>query len=533
MNKLSDKPFFLPPHKGEPGGVDYLGLRAINLQMMDDMLPGLNNVARSIRPFALLAWTIWTYERHCLEHSQVMSSSAYLTFREKIEALFVLSHKLAGLPTGGVPGADQSSPSGPIATLQFTLLNRSKDTTLIHATSYGPGLKSDFGLRFAYATPEAPGIFRVLPAGERLAIAFDTQLRRTLTPDQYRFLRDPVECTISMDEAVVFAQSWRVDMPTPEEQEAFFARLSPDNDKGPREQGRAAMVTLIRTVLAEAAEPLTVHELRRALAMHSPAALSPALVQAKTRWQVLQLRQAQRLALEVLFGWVERCIWRNHARTTEALCELMNDSLWSARPDWNPASLIQDRLGYFRSLASCCDALWSRGLTDPECDVVGLAAKLEKKATAKNWTDEMLVEALDILILVGAYTEHFLDDTSVAPYVSNPVIQRLPLQWWAKTLRSHADLQFPRFAQRLIETWLISQHLGVAAARLSDDSGRMRLSIDDAGICSLLQSADKCWTPMLSADRLETAVSLLHECGCLSRYVDGDGSLRFSVLPNN
>lgn len=107
---------------------------------------------------------------------------------------------------------------------------------------------------------------------------------------------------------------------------------------------------------------------------------------------------------------------------------------------------------------------------------------------------------------------------------------RLPLGWWGSTLCTHAALPFSRFAERLVETWLVSQHLGVAASRLSDDSGRMRLSIEDAGICSLLPAADKCWSPVLSADRLETALSLLCESGWLVRSPAPDGSHRYAVF---
>lgn len=39
-----------------PGGVDPLGLRQINFQLMDLVLPGLNNVARHITPYTLIAW---------------------------------------------------------------------------------------------------------------------------------------------------------------------------------------------------------------------------------------------------------------------------------------------------------------------------------------------------------------------------------------------------------------------------------------------------------------------------------------------
>jgi hypothetical protein len=39
-----------------PGGVDPLGLRQINFDLMDLVLPGLNNIARHIRPFTVVTW---------------------------------------------------------------------------------------------------------------------------------------------------------------------------------------------------------------------------------------------------------------------------------------------------------------------------------------------------------------------------------------------------------------------------------------------------------------------------------------------
>src|SRR5882724_2210283 len=38
------------------GGVDPLALRQINFNLMDQVLPGLNNVARHIRPFIVVTW---------------------------------------------------------------------------------------------------------------------------------------------------------------------------------------------------------------------------------------------------------------------------------------------------------------------------------------------------------------------------------------------------------------------------------------------------------------------------------------------
>lgn len=530
MNHVIDTPFFLPPPKGVPGGVDYLGLRAINLQMMDELLPGLNNVARAVRPFALLAWSIWTYEIHCLETRNSMTSAGYRRFREKLEALFVLSHKIAGLPVSGIAGADQAAPTTPVVTLSFEALGRSADTTLIHATTYGPGLKGDYGMRFAFADPDARGVFRVTRAGEKLAVALDNHLRDTLAPELYRFLREPAEVEMALGDAAAFAEGWRLDQPTEAEKSAFLARLAPDDDDGPREQARVAMLSLIRHVLARSPRALTPRELRRALAGSEPESLSAAQLDARSRWQVLQLRQAQRLALEAMFGWVERCVWHKDARTTDQLVGFMLDDLGETRPDWNPPTLIGDRLAHFASLGADHEALFKRALTDPQCDIVELADKLQRDAAGAEPSAEVLASAFDILVLVATFAEHAKRVPAVARHLSMGAAHRLPLGWWGSTLRAHAALPFSRFAERLVETWLVSQHLGVAASRLSDDSGRMRLSIEDAGICSLLPAAEKCWSPVLSADRLETALSLLCESGWLVRFPVPDGSHRYAVF---
>src|SRR5262249_40305615 len=52
----ADGPSFTPAGVPKLGGVDPLGLRQINFDLMDQVLPGLNNVARHIRPFVVVTW---------------------------------------------------------------------------------------------------------------------------------------------------------------------------------------------------------------------------------------------------------------------------------------------------------------------------------------------------------------------------------------------------------------------------------------------------------------------------------------------
>ena len=52
----AQEPRFTTPGRTHFGGVDPLGLRQINFDLMDEVLPGLNNVARHVRPFVVVTW---------------------------------------------------------------------------------------------------------------------------------------------------------------------------------------------------------------------------------------------------------------------------------------------------------------------------------------------------------------------------------------------------------------------------------------------------------------------------------------------
>src|SRR5574337_302615 len=84
-----EAPFFVAPHQEESEGVDYLGLRATNLAMMGELLPGINNVVIAVRPFSLMAWIAWKYEECLASSGRPASTKDFERFREKVETLFV------------------------------------------------------------------------------------------------------------------------------------------------------------------------------------------------------------------------------------------------------------------------------------------------------------------------------------------------------------------------------------------------------------------------------------------------------------
>src|SRR3954467_14255101 len=91
----ADEPRPIPPIKVKPGGVDPLGLRQINFDLMDQVIPGLNNVARHIRPFVVVTWA-W---RRAHQLAQELGTSKVRVdqlrdFVDRIEVIYAWSQLL-------------------------------------------------------------------------------------------------------------------------------------------------------------------------------------------------------------------------------------------------------------------------------------------------------------------------------------------------------------------------------------------------------------------------------------------------------
>src|SRR5688572_21746127 len=88
-------PSVTPCGKLQPGGVDPLGLRQINFDLMDLVIPNLNNVCRHVRPFVVVAWA-WRRVVRLVEASGRggESSEAMRDFVDRVEAIFAWSQFL-------------------------------------------------------------------------------------------------------------------------------------------------------------------------------------------------------------------------------------------------------------------------------------------------------------------------------------------------------------------------------------------------------------------------------------------------------
>ena len=90
VQELPKGPHLLPEFDPGRGGVDFLGLRQVNLDLMAECLPGINNVTYYIRPYSVLSWIYWKfYENMKADAEDKPTAKELIRFKEKVESLFL------------------------------------------------------------------------------------------------------------------------------------------------------------------------------------------------------------------------------------------------------------------------------------------------------------------------------------------------------------------------------------------------------------------------------------------------------------
>jgi hypothetical protein len=221
-----DGPGFPPASGRKFGGVDPLGLRQINFNLMDEVLPGLNNVARHIRPFVVVAWA-WRRANQIAQSSGLEKISLDLLqdFVDRIEVIYVWSELLKNtkvdLPgrqvMAGLLKAKQWTFGG--AAWQQRRKIRQYSTALSAPINYGPGLKM---LGWVRRHPRYPDVLIPTPTAEPALDAFEARMTKHL--DHPAFSKfGPV--TVTVDEARSWRKDWSLGTATHAEAKAMAGML--------------------------------------------------------------------------------------------------------------------------------------------------------------------------------------------------------------------------------------------------------------------------------------------------------------------
>jgi hypothetical protein len=487
LAQLADGPTLPPDDMPAQGGVDPLGLRQINFDLMDGVLPGLNNVARHIRPYTVVTWA----SRRALQLAEEIGDPEIKVdlirdFVDRIEVIFLWS-MILHRPSIDIPGAQYLAPFIRKERYRFggdEWLKRRKDrrysTALTAPINYGPGLKA---LGWVVAHPNHPTILMPLKEADAALDAFEEEISDRLNHAAFSHLGD---AEVARDEVAGWAEAW--DTATPTEQERSFLARSLLEEGAPRSrrQGGALMleaarftgdnrVNMVRDVMTG-----SIAEFRAA----------PELQSTVAAWRKVQIRQLFRFALEALFYWITRQLVDGSLETMELVDRFVDDldlpppantAAWLHPPvtDQSPISLID-------ALSAGLNSFGTGELPQAIFDGIVLAlAEAPEQAEA--------FERADRLPLARA---------------------KLEADAWGNAI--------PRdFLRHVIEGWVFAQHVywsvgrGLADARSGGKTIlRLRVVLEEGG-WSLSRSASAGAAPVVTRDRLETALTLAIEAGLL------------------
>jgi hypothetical protein len=469
-----------------PGGVDPLGLRQINFQLMDLVFPGLNNVACHIRPYTLIAWA-WKRAAHRAkaEGHRSIGLDTLQDFVDRMEVLFAWSQFLID-PAADLPGRDFLSPLLHKPSHRFgdaawkSLCEKRRYSTALSApVNYGPAVKT-----LGWLIPADDGAF---VASETLSLAlaaFEGKLGDLINEPIFNQIGKTVD--VSRDIATQVGEAWSMLLPTNEERTAMLMTLTTSARQAALESSSVCLqenVTFRRGAIS-------IDTIRTDLCGDpSPFTASKANAAVVEKWRVVQLRQLFRLALEALLHWVTLVI-HNAGRglSTKELVLILIEESGSAPniKDW----LRPEQFGS-ASIPERIDRL-QRALH--ELSNTKALARAVREALAFS-----LCEDRPDLVIQDR--------------------ERLPISIARDETVSLSDVALHGSLSHILDAWIFGQHVYWAVSRgLGDARGQgktiLRLKVvQELQRWRLAPGINLRSFPRATPDRLETAVTLLAESG--------------------
>jgi hypothetical protein len=483
-----DEPAFVTELNTNFGNIDPLGMRQINFDLMDQVFPGLNNAARHVRPFVIVAWS-WRQALKLAKESgaKKIKVPALQDYVDRVEVMFALSQFLQDRKSD-LPGGEFLAPLLQEEKITFggsawekRRAKRESSTALSAPVSYGPGLKM---LGWIRPHPEYRNV--MLPTTEAIAAldALEAVLRPALKHEAFNSLGS---VTVTRAELVKWGKLWPLDKPTSAESKVMRDLLLGPNAPLERQMG----MTLLRAAAAHS-KSTEVHILREIMC-GPPARFRPQpdLIAIRDSWRRLQVRQLFRFSLESLFYWVMLTL-ESHQRSID---ELVNTFL--KRVPSTAASNARD---------------WLKGQLSSARGPTTMLDRIQQVLAERN--EPALPQA------IAAGIACCLNE----PIAREPFPQqaeRLPLSRARAEADARASDSVAEFMRHVIESWVLAQHAywsvgrGLADARAGGKMLlRLRVILDEGG-WSLTPGAAVGNVPRPTPDRLQTAITLAQECGFL------------------
>jgi hypothetical protein len=496
-------------------GVDPIGLRQLNLDLMDETIPGINNVTMHVRPYCFMAWAWWKARQVAANNGEI-NPSEIADLVARYETIYAWAHSLAGNPFRGAAAIRAYLPlKGTPEPFSFKGEKweqfKKRRTSLMAPTEYGPSLKS---LHFLQS--EGPGTFRCSQESVAAIAQIDKAVSLCIAP---RLLaRKPPSATCKQVESLAIELPIQKASKRERDTFRFLFYESGANDRAHKDMcRRKATIDLIHALMPQAGKPISVSEIRRRLAACGDRPGKGREIQVSSiLLAILQARQLQRLAIESMMLWVERSISPDVAqgRCTEQL----------AVEAHSEASRNDEMIASSKSVGAYVDAVsaigdetgWPRAAAMSKTDIVDLMEFLQE-AQRRDPT-KIPALALRAFAIVYAITQAMKDLADRLPETSNPLEarpDRLPMGLMARRIDAIRNKSLLALWCDVIENWIIAQHVHWSAIRGVDGKKRLRIGLESSGWIRVRSSPSREFVP--TPDRLLTLLSLGSECGLFER----------------
>ena len=541
MIELPDRPFTTEDFSLRGGGIDFLGLRWVNLTIVgQDLIPELNNVTEDMGTFFLGGWIPWKFQQLC-DGGNDYTEKNYKAFREKVEVALSLTlrndlgiARNCGQLRNRVGITQKNALPGK---LNFKDAKRTEQNSLYAAAIYGPSLHA-LGLIKAYHSQAKEGAKSLdIPiSGDDFDVTeilkgVDASLKQTSSYHLLASLDSPEFkpkdiCKLAAEGLDPARYRDAAYAPL---KACFRRKLLPAQ---PDDPGYARTLTT-RLLLATLNQRncLSTDDIRNAwyTGMFDDGKLlqikDPELADHGRRWSCFMARQYQRYAIELLLWCFEDAINQGN-RSIEAVIEY-----WERRS--NSAGAKFD-LTYETFARECA----------------GRLLKNDELATSQSWNekvhggderfeyvdeprdDKAVINALRMI--AGWYWRMLVrqQEGRTKNLMSLGGADRMSISWFLQWITERRKLPIHALLKDMFSSLIFAQHMRIALARFDGTAQRLRFLIGDGGIeptvsaRSDLGERDLPWMP----DRLDTLAGLLCDCDVL---MENDSVLRAGPAANS
>jgi hypothetical protein len=485
----AEEPGFTPESPIKLGGVDPLGLRQINFDLMDQVFPGLNNVARHIRPFVVVAWASRRAAQLAREqNADRVPVDDLLDFVNRIEVIYAWSQILRN-PEVELPGrqflahllrVDGTIFDGP----EWKKLcdARQDSTALTAAITYGPGLKA---LGWVTTDAKYPRLLFATADADPALDAFEAVIADRLDHPAFSQF-GAVE--VKTSEASAWSESWALENPTDPEKRVMANMLLGTRAPPSRRNGCALMISAVNYT-----QTTDTGAVRATMAGAPSGFVPPSDLEGTLKaWRRVQVRQLFRLSLEAFFYWVFLEIGGG-TRSIETLV-----TAFLAQTSLHPA-----------------DGTTAKWLDPTDIIVTSPTQLMDRIEGALN-----AASSVDLASTIADGIAFYLAQPSPRED-DHERTDRLPLSRARREAKAREGAPARDFIRHVLESWVLAQHAywsigrGLADARAHGKTIlRLKVVLDEGG-WTHAPGVSQAPIPVPTPDRLQTALNLVQECGLL------------------